>query len=151
MRYLNFFLIAVLLSACSTVPTAEPTSTAVPPYRITPDENPYEPKLEDLGRQIDEVTITSVNLAELYDYSPPRTAIGLIGYMPSVCDELRVEISPPDENFNVFIQVYSLLNPDVQCDNVFQQFEARILLGTYSPGRYYVWVNDAPVGDFVSY
>ena len=151
MRYIYFFLIAVLLGACTASPTAEPTATAVPPYRIKPDENPYEPKIEDIGRQEDSVTITSVDLAEIYDYSPPRAALGLVGYMPSVCDELRVEISPPDENYNVFVRVYSLVIADVQCDNVFQQFEVRILLGTYSPGRYTIWVNDAPVGNFVSY
>jgi hypothetical protein len=151
MRLIHFFLMAVLLNACVAPPTAEPTPTAAPPYRITPDENPYEPKLEDVGKQVASVTITSVDLAEIYDYSPPRTALGLIGYMPSVCNELRVEISPPDENFNVFVQVYSLVNPTIQCDNVFQQFEVRILLGTYSSGRYYIWVNDSLVGDFVSY
>ena len=71
--------------------------------------------------------------------------------MPSVCNELRVNINPPDEEFNLYIDVYSLINPDVQCDNVFQQFETSILLGTYSPGRYAVWINDVLMGDFVSY
>ena len=151
MKRLFSLLTIFLLSSCTVAPTPEPTPTASLPYRITPDENPYEPKLEDVGQQIASVTITSVDLAEIYDYSPPRTALGLIGYMPSVCNELRVDIAPPDENFNVFIEVYSLVNPDIECDNVFQQFEVRILLGTYSPGRYYVWINDAPVGDFVSY
>lgn len=151
MRPIHLFLFAVLLGACIVPPTVEPTPTTAPPYRITPDENPFEPKLEDVGRQIASVTITSVDLSERYDYTPPRAALGLVGYMPSVCNELRVEISPPDEEYNVFIEIYSLVNPAIQCDNVFQQFETSILLGRYSPGRYYVWINDSLIGDFVSY
>ncbi|MBI2333295.1 MAG: hypothetical protein HYU84_14260 [Chloroflexi bacterium] len=151
MRPIHLFLFAVLLGACIAAPTAEPTPTAAPPYRITSDENPFEPKLEDVGWQIASVTITSVDFSERYDFTPPRAVLGLVGYMPSVCNELRVEISPPDEEYNVFIEVYSLVNPNIQCDNVFQQFETSILLGTYSPGRYYVWINDSLAGDFVSY
>lgn len=144
-------LLFIFVSACSPIPTQESTPTALIPYRITPDENPYEPDLQDAGRQVAAVTVTSVILSEKYEYTPPRAAIVITGYMPSVCNELRVEISPPDEQFRVFIEAYSLIDPDIQCDNVFQQFEAEILLGTYSPGRFSVWVNDALVGDFVSY
>jgi len=151
MRHIHLFILAVLIGACIPVPTAEPTPTAAPPYRITPDENPHQPRLEDVGRQIATVTITSVGMSERYDFSPPRAMLRLVGYMPSVCNELRIDIAPPDEKYNVFIEVYSLVDSTIQCDSVFQQFETSILLGTYSPGRYYVWINESLVGDFVSY
>ncbi|NWF65222.1 MAG: hypothetical protein HXY38_13060 [Chloroflexi bacterium] len=151
MRLLAFFIALLLLTSCAPAPTAEPTPSATLPYRISPDENPFAPQIEDIGRQAAVVTITAVNLSERYEFSPPRSAIRFVGYMPSVCNELRIEIAPPDEQYRVFINIYSLINPDVQCDNVFQQFEAGILLGTYSPGRYSVWVNGSLVGDFVSY
>jgi hypothetical protein len=134
---------ALLLSACSIIPTVEPTATSPAPYRITPDENIYAPRTEDLGKQTAGVTITSVSLAEKYEFSPPRAILNILGYMPSVCNELRIEISTPDENFRVFIEVYSLINTDINCDNVFQQFEANILMGKYSTGRYTIWINDA--------
>lgn len=153
MRGFLSLLMVFLLTGCVAVPTPNPapTATAAPPYRISPDENPHQPQIEDVGRRIESVTITSVILSERYEFSPPRSALSMVGYMPSVCNELRVNIDPPDEQFRVFIEVYSLVNPDIQCDNVFQQFEANILFGTYSPGRYYVWINDSLVGDFVSY
>ncbi|MCB0118664.1 MAG: hypothetical protein KDD72_06515 [Anaerolineales bacterium] len=151
MRHIHLLLIAVLLGACTATPTVEPTPTASPPYRITSDDNPFEPQLEDVNRAVATVTITSVSLSERYDFTPPRSAISLVGYMPSVCNELRVNINPPDEEYNVYIEVYSLINPNIQCDNVFQQFETSILFGTYSPGRYFVWVNGNLMGDFVSY
>jgi hypothetical protein len=138
-----------LLSAC--VSTPEATATPALPYRITPDENIYVPKIEDVSLQIAGVTITSVSLSESYEYSPPRAILNILGYMPSVCNELRIEINPPDENYRVFVEVYSLINKDVNCDNVFQQFEANILLGYYSTGRYTVWINESLAGDFVSY
>lgn len=152
MKSLRLLMLTVLLlTSCTTLPTPEPTATAVVPYRITPDENPFAPELADVNWQVATVTIMSVGLSEQYEFSPPRAMLSLVGYMPSVCNELRVNINPPDEEFNLYIDVYSLINPDVQCDNVFQQFETSILLGTYSPGRYAVWINNVLMGDFVSY
>lgn len=147
----NILFFTLILSACSVIPTVEPTPTVALPYRITPDENIYLPKLEDVSLQIAGVTITSVSLSESYEYSPPRAILNILGYMPSVCNELRINILPPDENYRVFVEVYSLINTDINCDNVFQQFEANILLGYYSTGRYTVWINESLAGDFVSY
>lgn len=151
MKNIPLILLFSMVAACISIPTAEPTATASPPYRITADENPFAPKLEDVGWQVATVTLTSISLMEKYEFSPPRAAISLVGYMPSVCNELRVNINPPTENYRIAVEVYSLINPDIQCDNVFQQFETTILLGTYSPGRYTIWVNGGQIGDFVSY
>ena len=151
MRPILYFLVFILLSACIPAPTAEPTPTTVPPYRITPEENRYAPKTGDLGMTIGGVTLTSISLSERFDLDPTRVVIRFQGSMPSVCNELRIEVSLPDEQARIFIDVYSLINPDIECDNVFQQFEASVLLGTYSSGRYTLWVNEGLVGDFVSY
>lgn len=149
----KFFVIifAFLLSACFAIPTVEPTPTVSLPYRLTADENIYAPRTEDLGKQIAGVTITAVSLSEKFEFTPLRAMLNILGYMPSVCNELRIEINPPDENFRMFIEVYSLVNTNINCDNVFQQFEANILFGYYSSGRYTVWINEALAGDFVSY
>lgn len=151
MRHIHLLILLLTLGACFPVPTPEPTPTAYVPYRITLEENPYASQTGDLGRQIAGVTITSVSLAERFDLTPPRVVVGILGSMPSVCSELRIEVEPPDENFRIFIEVYSLMDSDVTCDRVFQRFEASILLGTYSSGRYTVWVNDGLAGDFVTY
>ena len=151
LRSILFFFIIILVSGCIPAPTVEPTPTAYAPYRITPEENPYAPLTGDLGLQIAGVTITSVSLSERLDLTPTRVMLRIQGSMPSVCNQLRVTISLPDENFRIFIEAYSLVNKDIKCDAVFQQFEADILLGTYSSGRCTVWVNGGLVGDFVSY
>lgn len=140
-----------MLSACIPAPAPEPTATALLPYRITLEENPYAPRTSDLGKQIAGVTLTSINLSERIDLTPSRVVVGFLGSMPSVCNELRIDIEPPDDQFRIFIEVYSLIDTNLPCDRVFQQFEVSITLGTYSRGRYTIWVNESPVGDFVTY
>ncbi|MDP1545754.1 MAG: hypothetical protein Q8L87_07015 [Anaerolineales bacterium] len=151
MKYIRFLIVFLFLSACAPAPTAEPTATASAPYRITAEENLYAPRTGDLGRQIADVTITSVNLSERFDLTPSRVVVRFLGSMPGVCNELRINVEPPDEEFRIFIEVYSLSDASLTCDRVFQQFEASIMLGTYSNGRYTIWVNDSLVGDFVTY
>jgi hypothetical protein len=151
LRFIHLFVLTAVIAACIPMPTAEPTATASPPYRITMEENPFAPQTGDLGLQIAGANITSVSISERLDLTPPRVVVGVLGSMPSVCNDLRVLVNLPDDNFRIFIEVYSLITPDIQCDNVFQQFEANVLLGTYSSGRYTIWVNDGLVGDFVAY
>ena len=95
--------------------------------------------------------ITSLNLSERSDLNPIRAELNILGSMPSVCNELRIKFNPPDTAYRVNIEIYSLVDPNVNCDNVFQQFKTTIMLGLYSQGQYTVWVNGAYVGDFTSY
>ena len=141
----------LLLSACLPQPAIEPTPTADIPLLLKQEENPYAPQVEDLSKQQAGVILTSLNLSERSDLNPIRAELNILGSMPSVCNELRVKFNPPDETYKVDIEIYSLVNPNVNCDNVFQQFKTTILLGLYSQGQYTVWVNDAYVGDFTSY
>jgi hypothetical protein len=140
----------LLLSGCL-APVPEPTSTVLAPYRIQPEENPYAPKPGDDAMQIGGVKMVSVGLLERFDLDPFRVQVKFTGSLPSVCYELRLRVSPPNADFEVHIEAYSLINPNINCDNVFQQFEATILLGVYSTGRFTVWVNNGLIGDFVTY
>jgi hypothetical protein len=151
MKIISIFAAILFLSACTSAPTPDPTATASLPYRITLEENPYAPRTSDLGKQIAGVTLTSINLSERLDLDPSRVVVGFLGLMPSVCNELRIDTQPPDNQFRIFIEVYSLHDPNLSCDRVFQQFEVSIMLGTYSRGRYTIWVNENLIGDFVTY
>lgn len=151
LRSIQFFFVILLVGGCFPTPTVAPTATAYAPYRITPEENPFAPQTSDLGKQIAGVTITSISLSERFDLTPPRVMLRIQGSMPSVCNELRLAIERPDAESRIFIEAYSLVNSEIKCDDVFQQFEASILMGTYSSGRYTIWVNGGLAGDFVSY
>jgi len=101
--------------------------------------------------QIGGVVLTSLGLTEQTDSAPVRVKLNLQGSLPRACNELRIEVADPNEQYQILVEVYSLVNLNVECENVFQQFEATVLLGVYSVGRYTVWVNNGLVGDFVSY
>ena len=151
MRYAYLFILAVLIGACIPVSTTESAPTTVPPYRITADENPYAPMPEDLGFRQTEVIVTSASLSERLDLAPIRANLNLLGSMPSSCNQLRVKIDPPNASFQIFIEVYSVVDPNLKCENVFQQFSGDILLGVYTPGRYTIWINGGLIGDMLSY
>ncbi len=151
MKSLRIFISTFLLSACLTIPTPTPTETTFTPYIITKEENLYAPKPEDDQLNRTEVILTSINLSERANFTPTRVEINFLGSMPSVCNELRAEIKAPDNQYRIFIEAYSVKDPKIKCENVFQQFEADILLGEYSSGKYSVWVNNEFIGDFISY
>ncbi|MBI5962623.1 MAG: hypothetical protein HY863_04040 [Chloroflexi bacterium] len=143
---------AFLLGACLAQPSPVPIPTATEslPFVIKQEDNPYAPRPADTSRRRREVILTSTNLSERSDLTPIQNELHILGSMPSTCSELRVMINPPNRQYQIFVEVYSVVDPILKCDNVFQQFNAAILLGIYSTGRYTIWVNDGYVGDFVS-
>ena len=151
MRYIYAIILCMTLSACLTPPGPDPTPTAGSPFAISQEDTPYAPKPEDLGRQHAGVIITSINLSERSDLSPVRVDLNMLGSIPSACHELRVKVNPPNETYQVFIEIYSVVDPGSNCEDVFQQFEGNLTLGVYTPGRYTIWVNEEYVGDMISY
>jgi len=151
MKYFSFIFPLLLLSACLTIPTPEPTATAAVPIIIQVEENPYRPQSKDVGAKIAGAIVDNTSMIERFDLDPFRVQLNVSGSVPSVCNELRIDVAPPNANYQIFIEVYSLISKNINCDNVFQQFEANLLLGVYSDGRYTVWVNDRYAGDFITY
>ncbi|MBI5953183.1 MAG: hypothetical protein HY865_16130 [Chloroflexi bacterium] len=152
MKQIILLLPTLLLTACAALqPPPSPTPTASPPYVIRREENPYEPKLEDVSLKQDGVVLTAVSLSERYDMTPVRAELHLLGSMPSVCNELRIKVNPPNEQYQISIEIYSVADLKLNCENVFQQFKVSLLLGEYSPGQYTVWVNENFAGSMASY
>ncbi len=145
------FSFVLLLTACIAQPLPQPSATASRPRVIKLEENPYAPKPEDVNTTRASVILTSLDLSELADTTPQRSQLTILGSMPSVCNQLRVEVNLPDDAYQIYIEIYSIVNPDVNCEDVFQQFETTILLGEYSTGQYSVWVNNEFVGEITSY
>jgi hypothetical protein len=83
--------------------------------------------------------------------TPVRVELRFTGSLPRACNELRIDVGTPNDEYQILVTVYSLVDIKIECENVFQQFEASVLLGVYSAGRYTVWVNGGLVGDFVTY
>lgn len=149
-RYLPAFLI-LILCACQAQPTPNPTPTESLPLVIEQEQNPFAPRPEDSSLIEAGILLTSLDLSETTEITPARAELTILGSMPSVCNELRIEVNRPNSAYEIRIEIYSVINPKVDCENVFQQFETSILLGIYSAGVYSIWVNSSFVGDIVSY
>ena len=151
MKRTLFLLLILITSACAAKPTPEPTPTASAPYVLKQEENPYAPKPEDLSLKQDGVILTSTSLSERFDLTPIRAELHVLGSMPSVCSELRIKVNPPNIKYQISIEIYSVADSKLKCENVFQQVDTTILLGAYSAGQYSVWVNESFVGSIASY
>lgn len=151
MKRFTFIIPVALLAACVSLPTPEPTPTTAAPIIIQVEENPHRPQSGDVSLKLAGALVNSTSLVERFDLDPFRVELNISGSLPSVCNELRINVAPPNASYQIFIEVYSLINKDINCDNVFQQFEANLLLGVYSNGRYTVWVNEGYAGDFITY
>jgi len=151
MKQILFLLLALTVSACAAQPTPEPTPTISAPFVLKQEDNPYAPKVEDVRLKQDGVMLTSVSLSERYDLTPLRAELHVLTSMPSVCSELRIKVNSPNNKYQINIEVYSVADLKLNCENVFQQVDTAILLGAYSAGQYEVWVNDSFVGSIASY
>jgi hypothetical protein len=152
MKRIIFLLPALMLGACAALqPGPQPSPTPGLPFVIRQEENLYAPRLEDVNLKQADVVLTSLNLSERYEQTPIRAELYLLGSIPNVCSELRIKVNPPNGEYQINIEVYSVADIGQECDDVFQQFEVNLLLGEYSPGQYAIWVNGNFVGNMASY
>jgi hypothetical protein len=78
-----------------------------------------------------------------------QTAIHLTGSLPDPCHALRVEVSVPDADNNIQVDVYSIVpNPDMMCVQVLVPFEVSVPLEGLAAGEFRVMVNEQDLGTF---
>jgi hypothetical protein len=73
-----------------------------------------------------------------------------MGSLPTPCHQLRVVIDEPDDQNQIQVQIYSLVDPNTVCIQVLETFDATIPLGSYASGSYTLFVNGEKVGDITS-
>jgi hypothetical protein len=151
MRRVIGLILIIGLCACSLEATPVPTTSPGGPIILSSGDNPYSPLPEDVNLSRAGVVLTSMNLVEEGGDKDPRIVLRILGSLPTPCNELRIKPRAPDEKYRIMIDAYSVVNANLNCEDVLTQFDARMELGRYSPGRYTVWVNDQLVGDFVTY
>lgn len=159
----------VMLSACSIPGGKEVTGPDDPsgilnpntPVEVTPvdgdfntlpaDENSgsFSPQKGDAGLSIGNVYMDSAELLILESY-PIQVNLYISGNLPTPCNQLRVKVNDPDASNRIYIEVYSVSNPDTICVQVLQPFDTTISLGSFSPGHYKVYLNGEMIGEFDS-
>ena len=109
--------------------------------------NPFAPQAGDSALTRGNVYLNKIDLP-IRESFPPQVSLNLAGDLPTPCNQLRVDIAPPDQQKQILVDVYSVIDPNQICTQVLEPFEESIDLGTFPTGHYTVWVNSQKVGEF---
>lgn len=155
-QIMAILLIILLAAACApaSANTAAPDSTSISPIttEIPIQEQPAmpytrEPKDANLTRGNVFIQETGLLIRESY---PPQIALSVSGDLPTPCHQLRADITAPDIENKISVDVYTVVDPNMMCIQVLKSFQENIELGTFPNGHYSVWVNGALAGEFDS-
>lgn len=117
-----------------------------------PGEVPYQDQEREPG-QADMVAgnafVNSADLVIMESY-PVQVSLALSGELPTPCNKLTVDISEPNADNQIHIEVYSLVDPAMTCIAMIEPFDEQISLPVenLADGTYEVWVNGTLVGEF---
>lgn len=149
-------LLAIALAACtSLVRDASTPQPDVPPDTTTSDEtgsggvnsSPLDPIEGEDSMARGEAFVDSAELLILESY-PLQIRLMVNGTLPTPCHHLRASLNEPDEQGRIYVELYSLVDPQEICIQVLESFETNISLGSYPDGSYTVWLNSEQVGEF---
>lgn len=125
-KYLLFVLIACL-AACAPAATASPTPQGVkgPLY------------------------ISSAELLIMESF-PIQVRLHVTGDLPTPCHRFQAEVSQPDAENRIDVNIYSLSNPELMCAQVLQPFDesVSIPMSGRPDGTYSVYLNGELIGQF---
>jgi hypothetical protein len=137
----------------SPLPTADVNSTPVSsedtPMPTTPGSNPLEPLPGEENLSRGKVFIDNAEIATL-ESNPPQFRVHLTGNLPTPCHHLRAQVSPPDAQNQIQVEVYSLYDPKQFCTAVLQPFDSTIPLGNIPSGKFSVFVNGEKIGELIA-
>jgi len=135
----------ILLSACAPS-TDEPVSSDSSNPNST-GSNGYAPQDSDSSMIRSEAYIDSSGLLILESY-PLQFMLNIKGSLPTPCNALRILVNPPDAENKIYVDVYSVINPDQVCVQVLSPFEVNVSLGSFATGHYILFVNRSQVAEF---
>lgn len=152
MKKILFVLIVIIftLSACEPATNVPPTANieTATPHVSEPSTIPtFTPVPMDENLVRGNAFIDSAELLIL-ESSPLQFTLALKGSLPTPCNQLRVDISPPDSENKIVVDVYSVVNADEICAQVVEPFEENVPLGSFPAGHYTLWINGELVTEF---
>jgi hypothetical protein len=141
MRQFPFILMIAILAACA--PAAGNPGTG-PDGPAAGNSTPL-PSDSNLRRE--PVNLESSDLLTLESF-PLQFTLVLKGSLPSPCHQVRTMANAPDADNRIFVEVYSVVNPNMFCIQVIEPFEVNLPLGSFPAGKYTLWVNGERVAEF---
>ena len=79
---------------------------------------------------------------------PNEVSANLNGSLPSPCHQVRIILTPANAQNKINLEVYSLVDPKMNCITIIRPFEVSYPLGSFSSGHYSVFVNGQLPGEF---
>jgi hypothetical protein len=81
---------------------------------------------------------------------PVQISLSVSGHLPTACHELQYEISEPDAENQIFVEIYSMVDPLHACAELMERFSENISVPVAGlpDGIYTVFVNGDLVGEF---
>jgi hypothetical protein len=156
------FVGALVLAACANQPAApgtEPTGSTASgnggspnepvssndPQTGEPGRAPWEPAPGDKDLARGKVFVDTSEILTLESY-PPQFLLHLTGSLPTPCHQLRANVQPPNEQDQIQVALYSVVDPEQICVQVLEPFEVNLPLGSFAQGSYTVLLNGDQVG-----
>jgi hypothetical protein len=139
------------LEASGTSTPAQATQTPPAPVEQPPVEGPaYSPldPLPDEEKMIRGSISVGTSEIIMMESFPVQVTLNVSGMLPTPCNMPRAEVTEPEENNTIYVEMWTLVEPDAVCIQVLQPFEVSIPLGSYESGTYTVILNDQEVGEF---
>jgi len=78
---------------------------------------------------------------------PVQVRLHVTGTLPTPCHEPLWEVTGPDEEARILVDLYSESDPGLACIQVLEPFDVSIPLGSYSEVSFTVWLNGQQVGE----
>jgi hypothetical protein len=95
------------------------------------------------------VTIDMENSQLLISDTLPRLATVILqGELPTPCHQLRVVMESANTENRINLNVYSVYDPQVICNDMTRPFHITYPLGSFSSGHYNVYINGQLLGEF---
>jgi hypothetical protein len=143
---LMVFLIALSLAACQGRPDLSVNDL---PDNTEPGQGEGDGQSLPANAQRSIVYLEEAQILILESY-PVQVKLSLGGELPTPCHQLQVEFADPDAEFNIYVDVYSLVDPEVMCAQVLESFAQSFTIPMQGKedGQYRVYVNGELVGEF---
>jgi hypothetical protein len=133
-------------------PTANPASEVYPAPGATAVQNPasdYAPAPGDEKMTPGNAFVTiSASSVAVSGSTPGQVTLQLRGTLPNPCYHLRIDPAQPDDQKQIQVKVYSVVEPDKMCTDVIEEFDVEYALGSFPSGHYMVYINGEYLGEF---
>ncbi len=152
----RIFLLILIMAACGAPPLTDLNNSTPISNTITMDtpivgkataNSAPQPNDEKLAHG--KIFIKKSELI-IRESMPPQIALDISGDLPTPCHLLRSKVSAPDLKNKIFVEVYTVIDPNAICIQVLEPFHENVELGTFPTGHYAVWMNGVLVGEFDS-